>query len=132
MSTTEILGRVNVFPSLESYGNNEQFVNPEDLNIVRIGAVLVESWRSDDGTLFYRKYSDGFCVQGGIYKHVATATETVSFPIELKDLNYFPLANYQASSNNQYAQCYNLAVDSMGIRGYKATPVDWVVFGWYA
>lgn len=53
--------------------------------------VCVESWRAEDGSSWYRKYSDGWVEQGG--KTTVNST-TITFPVPFADAN----AYYMSSS----------------------------------
>ena len=47
-------------------------------NVVYIEAFIVETWRNDDGSSWYRKYSDGFIEQGGAITPSGTGHQTVT------------------------------------------------------
>lgn len=52
-------------------------------------AVLVETYKN--GETFYRKYSDGFIIQGGYFKNRDTGgsnPQTVTLPISFSDTSY--------------------------------------------
>ena len=55
-------------------------------------SVVVESWTADDGTSWYRKYSDGWIEQGGNPGGVGTMgtmDTTITFPVPFTNTNYF-------------------------------------------
>lgn len=47
-------------------------------NVAYIEAFIVETWRSDDGSSWYRKYSDGWLEQGGTFG--SGKSGTITFP----------------------------------------------------
>ncbi len=90
MATDSELNVINVFESVGSYNNNAGSVGENELSVIKIPAVLVETWVS--GTNWYRKYSDGWIEQGGyvwvamygsanITLHKAMASSTYSVVI---------------------------------------------------
>lgn len=66
-------------------------------NIAYIDSFVVESWRSDDGLSWYRKYSDGWIEQGGY-----TSTTTATYPLPFANTDYTLLtgSNRGGSSNS--------------------------------
>lgn len=80
MASESILNKVNVFPSLSSFNNNSAAVDSNSLNLIKTGAILIETWVS--GTSWYRKYSDGWIEQGG------RGGGTKTLPVEMRDTNY--------------------------------------------
>ena len=49
------------------------------LNALRGEGSVIKSWKSDDGTQWYRKWSDGFLEQGGVVSDINTeASVTVT------------------------------------------------------
>ena len=55
-----------------------------------VDSYVIESWRSDDGSSWYRLYSDGWIEQGGRYSNSSTAgARTITFPIEFTTTNVY-------------------------------------------
>ena len=78
-ATESLLSKVNVFPSLSSFNENSDAVDSNSLNLIKAGAVLVESWH--DNSSWYNKWSNGYIEQGG-WLTTAAGTHTVTFPCE--------------------------------------------------
>lgn len=49
---------------------------------------VTETWISDDGLSWYRKYSSGWVEQGGLYNRTTTGTIYMTLPVEMADTNY--------------------------------------------
>ena len=84
-----ILNRVNVFPSVKSLNDNADKIVTSDLNLVKGGAMIVESWVSSDKLSWYRKYSDGFIMQGGRCTFTHNKTTEVALHTEFATKNYY-------------------------------------------
>lgn len=74
MATESILNKVNVFPSLSSFNNNSAAVDSNSLNLIKTGAVLIETW--SNGKSWYRKWSDGWIEQGGLASDLTVTLNT--------------------------------------------------------
>lgn len=57
-------------------------------NVAYIEAFIVETWRSDDGSSWYRKYSDGWIEQGGVTPNVNADSYTVTLNTPFTTANY--------------------------------------------
>ena len=57
-------------------------------NVAYIEAFIVETWRSDDGSSWYRKYSDGWIEQGGVTPNVKADSYTVTLNTPFTTVNY--------------------------------------------
>lgn len=58
-------------------------------NVAYIESFVVETWRSADGSSWYRKYSDGWLEQGGIAVSSSKEMYTLTFPVAFATTNYF-------------------------------------------
>ena len=57
-------------------------------NVAYIESFIVETWRSDDGSSWYRKYSDGWIEQGGVTPNVNADFYTVTLNTPFTTANY--------------------------------------------
>jgi hypothetical protein len=95
-------------------------------------SVVVESWRADDGSSWYRKYSDGWVEQGGI-----SNTSLINLKVSMEDDKYWVIVNPNIDSGASYAAHYwniaNKTTDTfqIGGTGYGDTGVvtSWIVIG---
>lgn len=95
------------------------------------GAFVTETWKSEDGNNWYRKYSDGFIIQGG---HANMDIDTTfTFPTPFTTTNYNLLLmtrvhkagtineRWEPTSNTQ-ASIYT------GVTG--TCPISWLAYGY--
>ena len=84
------------------------------------------------GTTWYRIWSDGWVEQGGAVKPSGSSatTSTVTFPKAFSDTDYFVIANYGASSTNQYGQCYNKTTTGFTTKSYGGNVNTWYACGY--
>lgn len=63
--------------------------------IPRPRAYITETWKSTDGTSWYRKWSDGWIEQGGCVNAVGynNKTQNVTFMVTMSNTNYFAVSN---------------------------------------
>ncbi len=76
---------------------------------------VTETWRSTDGTQWYRKYKSGWVEQGGV-----TTTEIISLNVAMMDTNYNVTLTGECKStnNNIYLfSCRNLTTTSFTTQG---------------
>jgi hypothetical protein len=97
---------------------------------------VVESWRSNDGSSWYRKYRSGWIEQGGIYSGVNDAV--ITFNIEFTTIEYYPIVTCGASTQNGSTQQY-APIERFDQRTNQtmkfylpAAIYDGVRFQWYA
>ena len=90
----------------------------------------------DDGSNWYRKWSDGWLEQGGVLDHpLSDDYFTVTFLVPFADARYIALKNYglnEASNSIQlrYMVFYNLTPTSMQSRAAKnVTEHRWYACG---
>lgn len=70
MAEKVTLTRINIFDSAKTFKDNEAQITDNELNLIKCGAVVTETWKSEDGSHWYRVWSDGFIEQGGINTEV--------------------------------------------------------------
>ena len=114
--------------------NMDATVAPAALSTSRV----TSTWRSADGALWYRKYSDGWVEQGGFDVSTTstggalvsyTKNKTVTFPIAFKSRNYQLLnVGFQIAGAGQQT------IASKTATGFKTTSFgnDAGTSGWYA
>jgi hypothetical protein len=56
--------------------------------VAHIESFIVETWKSDDGSSWYRKYSDGWIEQGGVTPNVNADSHTVTLNTPFTTVNY--------------------------------------------
>ena len=76
---------VNIASALDQV---EQKMSDYTENVAYIDSFIVESWRSDDGSSWYRKYSDGWIEQGGVTPSVNADSYTVTLNTPFTAANY--------------------------------------------
>jgi hypothetical protein len=54
-----------------------------------------ETWKASDGSMWYKKYSDGWIEQGGI----STTNATLNFPLAFSDTNYTIVGTFMDMGN---------------------------------
>lgn len=103
------------------------FVESSDLEEVQC---VVETYVN--GTSWYRVYSDGWCEQGGRVTPTGSAatTSTIVYLKPFLNTDYFIVANYCASSSNQYGQCYNLTTTQCTTKSYGGNSNIWYACGY--
>lgn len=90
------------------------------------GAFVTETWRSEDGNNWYRKWSDGWIEQGGKSK----TSEVNTFPIPFTKIPTFTHGEYNSGGNNMYAVGYcNLTETGFSLYRYSGGALDMY---WYA
>ena len=84
------------------------------------------------GTTWYRIWSDGWVEQGGAVKPSGSSatTSTVTLSKAFSDTDYFVIANYGASSTNQYGQCYNKTTTGFTTKSYGGNFNTWYACGY--
>lgn len=135
MATESILNKVNVFPNLSSFNDNSDDVDSNSLNLIKTGAVLVESWRS--GQNWYKKWSNGFIEQGGFdgTSFAGSTGRTVTFNVEMTTVcNVVPVL-YGAYTSNSTGVTNITAVTSTtftvkGSNGVTNKGVYWEACGY--
>lgn len=101
-----------------------------------LGATVVDSGRSSDGTIWYRKWSDGWLEQGGL----TTANQTpvdVTYVKSYANTDYtIIVANQDLSASptggvNQSPFVYKKTVSGFGVGQYKTTnrKTEWYACG---
>lgn len=97
------------------------------------GAFVTETWRSEDGNNWYRKWSDGWIEQGGVWDGVAiNATVTRNLMKTMTSNNYFCALQPFSSSFTEYGVNYVVSktTTSATISGYGEKSTQ--KFIWYA
>ena len=122
---------VNIASALDQV---EQKMSDYTENVAYIDSFIVESWRSEDGTSWYRRYSDGWIEQGGCL--VASSNpQTISMLLPFANDKY----NLQLTcgDNDRNAQINGIAVYQHTpsaftfVSGYNDTFYK-VLVNWYA
>lgn len=85
-----------------------------------------------NGYNWYRIWSDGWVEQGGAVKPSGSSatTSTVTLSKAFSDTDYFVIANYGASSTNQYGQCYNKTTTGFTTKSYGGNFNTWYACGY--
>ena len=135
-----ILNRVNVFPSVKSLNDNADNIVTGDLNLVKGGTMIVESWASSDKLSWYRKYSDGFIIQAGRCAFTHKKTTEVAFHTEFATSKYFADAVVDkttvTSSDDMVVSTNGKEVDSVFFYFYDAGDnsysgyANWIAMGY--
>lgn len=87
MATTSTLNTINVFDSEDSYNTNKGSIGENEISLVAMGknsGYVTEMHQ--DGSSWYKKYSNGWVEQGGTFKSLYNQAVTLNVP--MKDSNY--------------------------------------------
>lgn len=128
MATESILNKVNVFPSLSSFNNNSAAVDSNSLNLIKTGAVLVETYKS--GSTGYRIWSDGFIEQWGKTSSSGRATTTVTLPKAMSNTNYNITISQAAASDTWSTQANTVTTTSFVLSNNYGPGSWWRVCGY--
>ena len=79
---------------------NQEYINKIDILDLKTNSGITVVDANQEGTTWYRKYSDGWIEQGGRTASLSDGEATVTFPIEFKDTNYSILTTSVNSSAN--------------------------------
>lgn len=141
--------KIHLFPSEESYVANSGSVEADDLALVPLNlsfnnlsdkpkAYVTETWHS--GASWYRKYSDGFIIQGGevvspnpSVNDYFNVTITLHKPMSNGNYCVFLTSNdTHGDSRHFVSSATNKKVSSMEIKQIFATNANgsWVVCGY--
>ena len=90
------------------------------------GAFVTETWRSEDGNNWYRKWSDGWIEQGG----VGVTGTNVTFPTSFSNIPTLTLSEYQTGGNNSQAIGY-YSINNTGFMPYRYSGGS-LSINWYA
>lgn len=93
----------------------------------------IQTWHASDYSSWYTIYNDSWKECGGIFTasgSVATEFSLTYNGIEFANTNYQVFANYRASSNNQYGQCFNLTKTGCTVKTYGGATNNWYAFGY--
>ena len=94
--------------------------------------VCVSSWFSDDGTEWYRKYSDDWIEQGGLYSKTGTSC-TITFPIRFRDTNYtLTTQEFETSSTDTEGVDFNILASNLTETGCRFSKGKNRQIKWYA
>ena len=154
MPTDKVLKTINVFPDQATFEQNEASLQDGELSLVPVKVVktingaqpdaagnitinmrahVVETGR--DGDYWYRKYSDGFIVQGGLTPSVG-AGYVIQLLIPFSNTNYSALATCE-HWDGYIATAYNKTVSSFTTKnqlyanGRSGTMKNnWVAYGY--
>ena len=102
-----------------------------------IGRTVIETWQSDDGVSWYRKWSDGWIEQGGDGKgNTYTSPVALTFQIPFSTANYTISAVCVDTTSNNWAK--HVYFSGKTTTGAKATTTingtngAVMPFNWYA
>lgn len=111
MAEKVTLTRINIFDSAKTFKDNEAQITDNELNLIKCGAVVTETWDAEDGSCWYRVWSDGSIEQGGVYLNkISKNTPTVfTLPKEFPSTNYYPIV----SARNKTDISGNVALSAM-------------------
>lgn len=86
----------------------------------------------ENGTSWYRIYSDGWCKQGGINNNNSTNERTQALLINYKDTNYSIQVCYNSdgSLSNGAIDAYNKAVNSFKLKSWSSDSICWEAKGY--
>lgn len=87
MATTSTLNTINVFDSEDSYNTNKGSIGENEISLVAMGnnsGYVIEMHQ--DGSSWYKKYSNGWVEQGGTFTSLYNQAVTLNVP--MKDSNY--------------------------------------------
>lgn len=87
MATTSTLNTINVFDSEDSYNTNKGSIGKNEISLVAMGknsGYVTEMHQ--DGSSWYKKYSNGWVEQGGTFTSLYNQAVTLNVP--MKDSNY--------------------------------------------
>lgn len=87
MATTSTLNTINVFDSEDSYNTNKGSIGENEISLVAMGensGYVTEMHQ--DGSSWYKKYSNGRVEQGGTFTSLYNQAVTLNVP--MKDTNY--------------------------------------------
>lgn len=109
------------------------------------GGVVVETW--NEGDSWYRKWSDGWVEQGGIYSFGATQSGsqvdiTITFPVNFLDTTYVTSIIF-GSNDTEYNAIYcfgcrhkttsTISIDGIGLNnGQTVSRLEWTACGYAA
>ena len=94
--------------------------------------VCVSSWISDTGTEWYRKYSDGWVEQGGLYSKTGTSC-TITFPVRFSDTNYtLTTQEFETSSTDTEGVDFNILASNLTENGCRFSKSKNRQIKWYA
>lgn len=92
MATTSTLNTINVFDSEDSYNTNKGSIGENEISLVAMGknsGYVTEMHQ--DGSSWYKKYSNGWVEQGGTFTSLHNQAVTLNVP--MKDSNYTILSS---------------------------------------
>lgn len=88
--------KANFFPSEDSYTTNKGSLTETDISFIPANTI-VETYQ--DGTEWYRVFSDGWVEQGGFVAGSGYNTKTITFLKPMADTNYLALNTSSTSSS---------------------------------
>lgn len=95
---------------------------------------VVETWQSEDGYSWYRKWSDGWIEQGGIIVSTgSSSTKSVTFPVPFSDTNFFAIGtmiNENTYSGYTSKSTTSIAFFTASSGGNKSANVNWYSCGY--
>lgn len=94
---------------------------------------VIDSYRSADGTTWYRKYKSGWVEQGGIIAKGSAADLLIVFPVRMADTryNWQLTCSYNSTNTPSYRviSCWNFTTDGMTVRVDPNFDKSWSVCG---
>lgn len=104
MAEKVTLTRINIFDSAKSFKDNEAQITDNELNLIKCGAVVTETWKSEDGSCWYRLWSDGWIEQGGVIDFTVTKVSGGKFeytiPYAFSNTDYVLNLDWRANDND--------------------------------
>ena len=94
---------------------------------------IIETYQN--GTSWYRVYSDGWCEQGAKTTYNGSTASTVSLLKQMRNTNYqLHITPHENSTNNYIINRggFNLTVNSFDVIGTAGMPYDWMACGYIA
>ena len=94
---------------------------------------VIETWRSDDGSTWYRKYKSGWVEQGGVtIKRSIDCIQTILLPIVMCDANYTVISTTMWDSvppSDVANAILNKTQETFGIYDWRHSYSHWYVSG---
>lgn len=136
MATTSTLNTINVFDSEDSYNTNKGSIGENEISLVAMGknsGYVTEIHQ--DGSSWYKKYSNGWVEQGGTFTALYNQAVTLSVP--MKDTNYTILTS-KTSGGSAVIIVVTVTTTSFNVYGLgqggssfsESVSGYWYVAGW--
>lgn len=136
MATTSTLNTINVFDSENSYNTNKGSIGENEISLVAMGknsGYVTEMHQ--DGSSWYKKYSNGWVEQGGTFTSLYDQAVTLIVP--MKDTNYTILTSKTSMGSavvivdKVTTTSFNVLGRGQGGSGFgESVSGYWYVAGW--